>query len=192
MGFGEGLKNFGQIEYDIQPGETLSAGIGAEIRYDERSPEVVEGYFDTGSEPGDEILDHFKQGRKNYHDLDETVISFDENGNPFFSDLVEEQIGECLEMALVGLSYVQNDVEETYLVNGSLPDTDNLGFLSPEHAYLILEDGGSYEVFDPATLLDGEPVRAEIVGIGDFNTLNLEEGVQQELESSFGQKYALE
>lgn len=51
MSFGDSLKEFPNIEYDIQPGETLHAGLGAELRYDERVPEVVDGYFDTESEP---------------------------------------------------------------------------------------------------------------------------------------------
>lgn len=192
MSFKEWLKGSGHIEYDIQPGDTLNAGIGAEIKYDERSPNVVRENFDIESEPGDEVFYHFTEDRGNFHNLEETSISSDERGNPLFSDLVEYQIGECLEMALVGLNYVQDEADEVYLVNGSLPDIDRLNVLTPDHSYLILENSGEYQVFDPATLIDGEPVRGKIVGLGEFSTLELEENLQKELESEFGQKYALQ
>jgi len=189
--FGESLKELPGIEYDIQPGDTLSAGLGAHVKYDERSPEVINEHFETDSKPSDEIFNYFTEGRDNYHDLDEQRISTDENGNPIFSELVEEEIGECLEMALVGMNYVQDEYNEVYLVNGSLPDTEELGFKVPEHAYLILEDSEEYEVFDPARLIGQEPVRGRIVGIGDFNTLELEDEVQETFESAFGRKYSL-
>ncbi len=190
--FGDSLKEFSFIEHDIEPGKTLSGGLGAEIRYDERSPDVVEEHFDTDTEPGDEIFNHFTNDRGNYHSIEEQGISTDKDGNPLFSELVEEEVGECLEMALVGLNYVQDDFDEVYLVNGSLPDTDQLNYKVPEHAYLILEDEKGYEVFDPARLIGNEPVRGRIVGIGDSNTLELESDVQEDFESAFGQKYSLQ
>jgi hypothetical protein len=180
------------IEYDIQPGSALTAGLGAEIRYDDKVPETVEEHFNTQTEPGDEIFNHFTERRGNYHSIDEQGISTDEDGNPHFSELVEEEIGECLEMALAGLSFVQDDKEEVYLVNGSLPDIDQLNYKVPEHAYLILEDNEGYEIFDPAKLLNSEPVRGRIVGVGESNTLELEEEVQEEFESAFGQKYSIQ
>lgn len=189
------LKDFPNIEYDIQPGELLCAGFGgAQIRYDERSPEVVNKYFDTDSEPGEEIFEHFTERRGNFHNLEEQGVSTDEDGNPLFSDLVESGIGECLEMSLVGLNYVQDDADEVYLVNGSTPDSDGyLGNLYPEHAYLILEhEGKEHELFDPARLIGGEPVRGQILGVGDFSILELEDEVHEEVESAFGQRYSLQ
>lgn len=193
MSFGDSLKQFPGIEYGIEPGNTVSAGLGAEINYDEASEEVVEQHFDTDSEPGNEIFEHFTEGRDNYHSIEEMGISTDENGNPLFSDLVEQEVGECLEMALVGLNYFQDEAEEVYLVNGSVPDTDELGYKVPEHAYLIIEHSEQeYEVFDPARLIGGEPVRGAITNVGDFNTLELEPEVQDSFESAFGQKYSLQ
>lgn len=193
-GFGDSLKEFHNIEYGIQPGDTLHAGLGAELRYDERAHEVVDEHFDTESEPGEEIFNHFTEGRDNYHGIEEEHgITTDENGNPFFSELVEEGVGECIEMALVGMQYVQDDVDEVYLVNGSLPETDDLYFKTPEHAFLILEhQDESYEVLDPARLIGNEPVRGEITGIGDANTILLEDEVQETVESAFGQRYSLQ
>lgn len=193
-GFGDSLKEFPNIEYNIQPGDTVHAGLGAELRYDERAPEVVEDNFDTDSEPGYEIFEHFTEGRGNYHSIEEEYgISTDENGNPLFSEMVEEGVGECIEMALVGMQYVQNEVDEVYLVNGSLPDTEELNYKVPEHAFLILESSDeAYEVFDPARLVGEEPVRGDITEIGDFNSILLEDGVQDTFESAFGRRYSLQ
>lgn len=191
--FGDSLKEFHNIEYDVRPDETLHAGLGAELRYDERAPEVVDEYFDTESESGDEIFEHFTESRGNYHSIEEEHgISTDENGNPVFSEMVEEGVGECIEMALVGMQYVQDGVDEVYLVNGSLPDTEELNYKVPEHAFLILEHSDErYEIFDPARLVGGQPVRGDITGIGDSNTILLEDGVQDTLESAFGRRYSL-
>ena len=193
MTFGDSLKEFPNIEYDIQPGDTLHAGLGAELRYDELAPEVVEKYFDTESEPGNEIFEHFTEGRGNYHSIEEEhEISTDENGNPVFSEMVEERVGKCIEMALVGMQYIQDEADEVYLVNGSLPDIEQLNHKVPAHAFLILEDSDErYEIFDPARLIGEEPVRGDITEIGDSNTLLLEDEVQKKLDSAFGQRYSL-
>lgn len=190
--FGDALKEFPRIEYDIQPGETICAGHGgAEMNYDERAPNLVEEYFETQSEPGTEIFEHFSKSRGRFHELDEKYK--DEDGTPVLSRLLEDSKGECIEMALVGMQFFQEDIHEVYLVNGSLPKTDQLNVKTPEHAYLILENSDEgYELFDPARLVGGEPIRGDISGIGDSNTILLEEGVQDTVESSFGRRYSLQ
>lgn len=197
--FGGSLKEFHNIEYDIQPGDTIGAGLGAELKYDERAPEAVDEQFDTDSEPGQEIFEYFTDGRGNYHSIEEEHgISTDEDGNPVFSEMVDEEVGECIEMALVAMQHVQDEADEVYLVNGSLPDTDEPSYKVPEHAYLILEHSDDesnhrYEVLDPARLIGGEPIRADITGVDtDFNNIELEEDVQDEFESAFGRTYSLQ
>lgn len=107
--------------------------------------------------------------------------------------MVEEGVGECIEVALVGTQYVQDEADEVYLVNGSLPNTEELNYKVPEHAFLILEHSDQrYEVLDPARLVGKEPVRGDIAEIGDANTLLLEEEVQDTFESAFGRRYSLQ
>ena len=193
--FADALKELPGIEHDIQPGDEVSAGLGVQVRYDEQAHQTVEEHFDfphNEQEPGQEIFNHFTERRNNYRDLDEDRVSRDQEGNPVFSDLVEEQIGECVEMALVGVQHAQEEAEEVYLVNGSLPSLDELNYKVPEHAYLILEqDNGQFEVYDPSRILGEEPVRGTITDIGESNTLILDEETQTAIEQAYDKRYSL-
>lgn len=177
---------------------STKAGLGASIHFDERAFDVAEEQFEfyrEGTFPGSQIFHHFDERRGNMRNPEEKGIRTNEDGEWIYSDQLENGVGECLEMAVLGKMWFDEhtDAEATYLVNGSLPDTDDIYFKEPPHAFLINQNAdGEYMLSDFARIVGEDPITGQIEAVNEDEgyTLQLEEDTQSYVENQ-GFKYSL-